>query len=115
MNLVLLSDDVFLWQALERGLKEYYPWSVIIGHCYTIEEGLKAIIGLQPDGVLLDVDMAMVAQDDLPDVLLSDGYLLILLTAQTTVLDELRQQGYKVVLSAPLDVLLLVQMLAYNA
>lgn len=55
--LLLLSKSALLMQDIEAILAERLKKIRIVGHCFTIGDGLEALLHLKPDFVLLDMDM----------------------------------------------------------
>lgn len=80
MRLLLLSDSPVLVDALEAELAARLPAPRVIGKCYTLQEGMRAVQALQPDVVLLDGDMeGSVAA---PDIQYLGDFKLVVLTSE---------------------------------
>lgn len=54
MRLLLLSEDPVLVDALEAELARRLPALRVIGKCYSLREGMKAVGLLLPDAIVID-------------------------------------------------------------
>ncbi len=111
MTLILLTDDAILMERIEAGLAVHCPVARVIGHCFTVEAGIEATIALQPDLVLLDLDMPKAKKQGVLTILLKAGFRAIALTANEGLYRRLCRQSVAVIQSNPLDHALLAEMI----
>jgi DNA-binding NarL/FixJ family response regulator len=111
MTLLIQTTAPLLAQRIEEVLAAHSPAAKVIGTCYTLEAGLEAAKALQPDIVLLDMDMPRVIKEGIRTRLSSAGHRVILLTAKEGRYKQLHRQSVEVVLSEPLDTVKLANLL----
>jgi response regulator of citrate/malate metabolism len=57
MKLLLISDDPMFMDQVETELTKALAYLRIIGKCYSLKDGMRALQALSPDIVLLDGDI----------------------------------------------------------
>jgi DNA-binding NarL/FixJ family response regulator len=86
MTLLLLSPSPFLMEQVEAETSTRMPFLKVIGKCYTLREGIRAVRALRPEVVLLDGDMQGATSPDALSELnnIDSVKLIVLIRAETT-------------------------------
>lgn len=113
MTLIILTDDALLGHRIELGLAEHCPIANVIGRCYSVEAGMEAIGTLKPDVVLLDTGMPGAKKQNMLTMLTTAGFRVVAITTSKGLFRKLFRQGVPVVMTEPLDMALLAELIAW--
>ena len=103
MTLIIISDDAFLIKKIEEGLTDFYSNPEVIGHCFTADAGIKATALLNPDLVLIDMEMPEIKKRGILSFINQKNTRVIALSSNEGLRKSLNKEGINTIISHPLD------------